>query len=84
MAQTVEELESGERIVPSGEVVELFQRAGECLGVAVESTRRFTRHLGYKAEGIKKEKPLQFLAVLAGVSVAAGFAMRLWRSSRNA
>ena len=65
-----------------------LQRAGESLGIAVGNTvaksREFAARVRERAEQVKEEKPLQILAVLAGVAVVAGFATRIWRSSGNA
>ncbi len=85
MAQDMEEVPTdGVLRTPSSQIVGLFESAGQCLGAAVRDTRQFAARLRQRAETIKEEQPLQFIAVVAGVSVAAGFATRLWRSSRNA
>lgn len=65
-----------------------LQGAGESLGIAVgkmvAKSREFTARVREGAEQVKEEKPLQLLAVLAGVAAVAGFATRIWRSRGNA
>ena len=72
-----------------------LQRAGESLGraagTAVAKAREFLTLARERADRVrertvqvKEQKPLQILAVLVGLSAAAGFAMRFWRISRNA
>lgn len=65
-----------------------LQRAGASLGVAAGKTvakaHEAATLVAERAEKVKEEKPLQLLAVLAGLSAVAGFAIRLWRISRNA
>ena len=65
-----------------------LQRAGESLGIAVGNTvaksREFAARVRERAAQVKEEKPIQLLAVLAGVAAVAGFATRIWRSSGNA
>jgi hypothetical protein len=64
-----------------------LQRAGESLGRAtgktVAKSRDFAKLVRERAERVKEEKPLQFLAVLTSVAVVAGLAIRLWRASNN-
>jgi hypothetical protein len=65
-----------------------LQRVGASLGVAAGKTvakvHEAATLVAERAEKVKEEKPLQLLAVLAGLSAVAGFAIRLWRVSRNA
>ena len=72
-----------------------LQRAGDSLGTAagtaVAKSREFVillrdraNRLRQRALLVKEEKPLQILAVVAGLSAIAGFASRFWRTSRNA
>jgi hypothetical protein len=61
-----------------------WQNAGERLGAACGKTQAFASRMLDGAGRIKRDKPIQFLTVLAGAALAAGFAVRLWRSSTNA
>ena len=65
-----------------------LQRAGASLGVAAGKTvakvHEAATLVAERAEKVKEEKPLQLLAVLGGLAAVAGFAIRLWRVSRNA
>ena len=57
---------------------------GAALGKSVAKVRNFGQQTRGRAEFIKQEKPLQLLGTLAGIAMAAGFAARVWRSTRNA
>jgi hypothetical protein len=88
MAHMIERL-SDEEEQPSGPCrTGKLQRAGESLGMVtgktVAKSREFATRVRERAERVREEKPLQFLAVLASVAVVAGFATRLWRASENA
>jgi hypothetical protein len=65
-----------------------LQRVGTSLGVAAGKTvakvHEAATVVAERAEKVKEEKPLQLLAVLAGLAAVAGFAIRLWKVSRNA
>ena len=65
-----------------------LQRAGASLGVAAGKTvakvHEAATLVAERAEKVKEEKPLQLLAVLGGLAAVAGFAIRLWRVSKNA
>jgi hypothetical protein len=95
MAHMIERLNTDEELTIAPAKNGKIQRAGESLGIAagraVSKSREFVtlmRDRAYRvrqrAEQVKDEKPLQILAVFAGLSVVAGFATRMWRASKNA
>jgi len=95
MAHMMERLDTHEELTFTPRNNGKLQQAGESLGTAagraVTKSREFVTLVGeradrlkHRAERVKEEKPLQILAVLAGVSAIAGFATRLWRANRNA
>jgi truncated hemoglobin YjbI len=47
-------------------------------------TQAFTRHVFDRAGEVKREKPLHFLAVIAGFALVAGIATRVWRGRADA
>ena len=65
-----------------------LQRAGTSLGVAagkaVAKVHGAATLVAERAKMVKEEKPLQLIAVFAGLAAVAGFTTRLWRASRNA
>jgi len=88
MAQMAERLNTPEEFASASAENGKLQDAAESLGLAigksVASVRDFGRQLRDRSESFKQEKPLQLLGILAGTAMAAGFATRVWRSSRNA
>ena len=51
---------------------------------AFRKTGEFSARIRNRAIQLKNEQPLEFLAIIAGVAVAAGAAARIWRSSQDA
>lgn len=95
MAHMIERLNTDEELtIPpanNGKIQHAAESLGTTAGRAVSKSGEFVtlvRDRAYgvrqRAEQVKDEKPLQILAVLAGLSVAAGFATRMWRASKNA
>ena len=88
MAQMVERLNMSEEFATAPAAHAKLQDAAESVGMAmgksVAQIRDFGQQLRDLAQSFKQEKPLQLLGILAGVAMAAGFATRVWRSSRNA
>ena len=95
MAHMIERLNTDEELTIAPANNGKIQRAGESLGIAaaraVSKSREFVTLVRNRAYGIrqralrvKNEKPLQILAVFAGLSFVAGFATRMWRASKNA
>lgn len=92
MAQMVERLHTleleEEEFTPApaanGRLQDAAESMGLTMGKSVAQIRDFGQHLRGHAEFIKQEKPLQLLGILAGIALAAGFATRVWRSTRNA
>jgi hypothetical protein len=88
MAQMVERLNTSEEFSTAPAANRKLQDAGESLGLvigkSVASVRDFGQQMRDRAASFKQEKPLQLLGILAGIAMAAGFATRVWRSSRNA
>jgi hypothetical protein len=54
----------------------------EVLSGAREQPRDLATRVRDRAEKVKNEQPLQVLAVVAGIAVAAGVVSRVWRSRR--
>jgi hypothetical protein len=52
----------------------------EVLSGAREQARDLATRVRNRAEKVKNEQPLQVLAVVAGIAVAAGVVSRVWRS----
>jgi hypothetical protein len=69
-------------------VAELYRttrrHAGDAYLDASSASRDLTERVRYRAEIIKKEHPLQLLAVIAGSAIVGGVAARIWRSRRHA
>jgi hypothetical protein len=89
MAHMIERLDTGEeQLTRPRQGLGKLQRAGESLGAAVGKTvakfREFATLARANAEIVKEQRPLQFLAIFAGVAAVAGFGTRVWRSRRNA
>jgi hypothetical protein len=84
MAHMTGTLRTGsEQLATALGTMEKLQNAGECLGVAADETQAFANHVLDRAAEIKREKPLPFLAVIAGLALVAGIATRVWRASAH-
>jgi hypothetical protein len=95
MAHAMERLNTDDQLMIESTINRKLERAAESLGTAagtaVAKSREFVSLLGeradilrHRAERVGEEKPLQILAVLAGIFACAGVATRLWRANRNA
>ncbi len=95
MAYAMEKLNGDDQWMIEPATSRTLERAAESLGTAagtaVAKSREFVSLLGeraeilrYRAERVGEEKPLQLLAVLAGIFACAGVATRLLRANRNA
>jgi ElaB/YqjD/DUF883 family membrane-anchored ribosome-binding protein len=85
MAQMIETLRTGpERLAAALRAMGQLQNASKRLGVAAGKTQAFTRHVFDRAGEVKREKPLHFLAVIAGFALVAGIATRVWRGRADA
>lgn len=85
MAQMIETLQARrERPAVVLRAMRQLQSIGERLVVAAGKSQAFTRHLLDRAGEVKREKPLHFLAVIAGFALVAGVATRVWRARADA
>lgn len=61
-----------------------FDSAQHLLLTAQQKVSRTAIMLVRSIRGFANERPLQFVGVVAGVSLVAGIALRIWRSKRYA
>jgi hypothetical protein len=82
MTQMVETVGTGKEQLASASCwMGAVQNAGERLGIVAGKTRAFATRLLDRADEAKHNNPIQFLAILAGIAIVAGFSIRLWRSN---
>jgi ElaB/YqjD/DUF883 family membrane-anchored ribosome-binding protein len=85
MAQMIATLRIGrERLAAALRAMGQLQNASKRLGVAAGQTQAFARHVFDRAGEVQREKPLHFLAMVAGLALVAGIATRVWRGRADA
>jgi hypothetical protein len=60
-----------------------FSAVAEACGAVAQNSIAWGRGLGRRVKRVKNEKPLQFLALIAGAAFALGVAARFWRENRE-
>jgi len=85
MAQMIETLRTKrERLAAALRAIGQLQNASKRLGLAAGKTQALARHVLDRADEVRREKPLHFLAVIAGFALVAGIATRMWRGRADA
>jgi hypothetical protein len=85
MALAMDTLQTGrEQLATALRIIEQLRNTGERLGFATAKAQAFTHQLLDRAGEVKREKPLYFLAAIAGLALVAGMATRIWRANTNA